>query len=278
MCIVTLEIVRILLTQQSIARFEIQRIVRFAESEIRCRHKIRHIAVIHKQRVAETVHFVCVDSVSGRIVDGCVMGKTIIDGMLQRRGTTGDFTIVKYVDENPLHISHDHAGEHVGRHEIWVDAGVVAGAESGPCHAGDGKRSSGTMVGHAVARIVIRTEEAVTRIRMVKLGFEHVKDSTDAAYKRIIEMAGGSCIAIQQPRQLNGVAQGVHLVFAFPQPWSERIGLIVRIPGSAAGFFVERVCVWIDIDEPELLPNKPGNKCGELGIIYGYGEIWSELR
>ena len=65
------------------------------------------------------------------------------------------------------------------------------------------------MVGHAVAPIVIRTEEAVTRIRMVKLGFEHVKDSTDAAYKRIIEMAGGSCIAIQQPRQLNGVAQGV---------------------------------------------------------------------
>ena len=206
------------------------------------------------------------------------MGKTIIDGMLQRRGTTGDFTIVKYVDENPLHISHDHAGEHVGRHEIWVDAGVVAGAESGPCHAGDGKRSSGTMVGHAVARIVVRTEEAVMRIRMVKLGFEHVKDSTDAAYKRIIEMAGGSCIAIQQPRQLNGVAQGVHLVFAFPQPWSERIGLIVRIPGSAAGCFVERVCVWIDIDEPELLPNKPGNKRGELGIIYGYGEIWSELR
>lgn len=63
------------------------------------------------------------------------------------------------------------------------------------------------MVGHAVARIVIRTEEAVMRIRMVKLGFEHVKDSTDAAYKRIIEMAGGSCVAIQQPRQLNGVAQ-----------------------------------------------------------------------
>ena len=43
------------------------------------------------------------------------------------------------------------------------------------------------MVGHAVARIVVRTEEAVMRIRMVKLGFEHVKDSTDAAYKRIIE-------------------------------------------------------------------------------------------
>jgi hypothetical protein len=33
-------------------------------------------------------------------------------------------------------------------------------------------------------------------------------------------MAGGSCIAIQQPRQLNGIAQGVHLVFAFPQPLS----------------------------------------------------------
>ncbi len=55
------------------------------------------------------------------------MGKTFIDGMLQRRGTTGDFPIVKHVGENPLHISHDHTGEHVGRHQIWVDAGVVAG-------------------------------------------------------------------------------------------------------------------------------------------------------
>ena len=128
------------------------------------------------------------------------------DVVLQFACAAYDFGIIEHVGEDLPKMAHGHDREHVGRHEVRIDAGVVAGTESGPGHTGDGKRSAEAFVRHGITRVIVRAEEPVPRLGVILFGLEGVKDATHAGDERFVEMRGQSGIAIQQPCELDGVA------------------------------------------------------------------------
>ena len=200
------------------------------------------------------------------------------DGVAQLAGACGDIGIIQNLTaEDAFQIAHHHCGEHVRGHQIVVGAGVVAGAEAGPGHAGVRHRQPLATVAQRFGGNVRVADEEIRGVLVMLFGLEDVKNLLDAGNEFVIEMIGVAGVRIQHPSQLNGVAQRVHLVLALPKPGTGEVGLIILVPRSAVRLLVEGVRIRVDGDVAELLPHQTGDQARNVAVFGGKGQIRAQL-
>ena len=85
---------------------------------------------------------------------------------------------------------------------------------------------------------------------MILFGFPYVQDGVQALYEIVIKMVCTSGVFPEQICELNGIAQRVDLIFAFPEPIAH-FRLIV-IPAVAVFFLIEGICIGIMVYKEKL--------------------------
>ena len=222
--------------------------------------------------MAQAVGLECVDRLSIAVRRFGVGFNAFGDGAAQLAGTGGDIGIIQNLTaEDAFQIAHHHGGEHVRGHQIVVGAGVVAGAEAGPGHAGVRHRRPLAVIAQRFGGDVRVADEEIRGAFMMLLGLEYVKNLLDAGNEFGIEMTGVAGVRIQHPSQLDGVAQRIHLVLALPKPRAGEVGLIVLVPGGTVRFLVEGVRIRVDGNVAELLANQTGDQVRNVVVFGGKG-------
>ncbi len=150
-------------------------------------------------------------------------------------------------------------GEQVGGHQVAVTAGVVAGAEAAPGHAGVAHRLAPALVVQGVTGRAVSAGEAIGAVFVALLGAQHAHDGLHRLVEPLREegrAAGGQVILFGQPQ---GIAQRVDLVLALPHPVGGPGRVVVGLVGG--GLPVEGVGVGI----PQHALRLPGDDALQHG-------------
>ena len=178
---------------------------------------------------------------------------------------------------NGFHIAQNNGCKHIGRDQVAVDAGIIAGTEARPgqTHAGF-YQSALAFSGQGICVIAALTLEGIRGFLLVILfGLPYVQDGVQAFYEIVIKMVCTAGVFPEQICELNGIAQRVDLVFAFPEPIAH-FRLIV-IPAVAVFFLVEGICIGIMVYKEKLSSGQTSQQVGNLLILCCSYQIGAHL-
>ena len=165
-------------------------------------------------------------------------------------------------------------GEQVRRDKIAVHTGVVAGAEAAPGHAGAGDGRALALVGEGVAGRAVVVLKAIGALIVILLGAEHVHDGAQHFGEHLGHEAGAAGLLVEAPGQQHGMAEGIDLILALPDPVGGAgtvvVGLVVR------GFAVVGVGVGIQQHVPGLTGDQPLDQFCDL-LIVGEAQVVQHL-
>ena len=110
---------------------------------------------------------------------------------------------------------------------------------------------------------------------MILLGLPYLQDGVQAFYEIVVKMVCTAGVFPEQVCELNRVAQGVNLVFAFPEPIAH-FRLIV-IPAVAVFFLIEGICIRIMVYKEKLSSGQTSQQIGNLLILCCSYQIGAHL-
>ena len=187
-------------------------------------------------------------------------------------GALGVFFILIADAEHLGHFLEDHHGEHIGGHQIAVGAGVIAGTEAGPGHAGggDGIALAFVMQGIAIAAI-LEAGEAIGGIVVILFHGPGVHDADHGVPEFFGEQIIGLGDFIILPGQAHGIAKGIHFIFALPYPGAH-FGDVIHM-ALAVGFEIEGVGIGIHEDGMHLAGDHLAHHIPDFFRFHHQGQI-----
>ena len=130
--------------------------------------------------------------------------------------------------------------------------------------------------GQGICKVAALTLEGIRGFLLVILfGFPYVQDGVQAFYEIVIKMVCTSGVFPEQICELNGIAQRVDLIFAFPEPIAH-FRLIV-IPAVAVFFLIEGICIGIMVYKEKLSSGQTSQQVGNLLILCCSYQIGAHL-
>ena len=286
-----LVIIRVFFAQNKGAGVFINFVVGAAVAEVRDGHEARDVGVIHEDVVAKAVGLIGVHFAELRVLDDAVFFDAGADLGRELFGTGSDFLVLIDLTHDLRGVAEGYDGEHVGRDEIAVNAGVVAGTEAGPGHARDGDRRAVAVVRESIGGRAVGAAEIVRGLAVILLDSEKVEDAQGALFVLVVELARAAGLFPEKVRELHRVAERIDLILALPDPRGLEIGIVglaagglperfhsVFRPAHAVRFLIERVCVGVDINALELAVHEALNAIGNLCVVLCDGQIVANLR
>ena len=164
----------------------------------------------------------------------------------------------------------------IGRNQIPVPAGIIAGPETAPRHTGPGYGRPFSRFRQRIGRRTPAPFKIIGRLLHVPLfRLPDMQDRFSRVPERFIAPVRIPCFLPEAICQTDGIAQGIHLIFVLPDP-----GLLipapagpVRIPMSAVSLPVESIRIRIQNDILKLPLQQSPDNLRYFGPVFGIRQI-----